>query len=198
MAALVAIPRPRSVGSMSEVRIAHYWHRYEADMARGFLDEAGIPCRLLSDDAAGGVSYIGGLAGASVIVAEVHAEEAAQVLESAGMQLGYGEESGPAVELAQRAEALPPVARADLDDLTHALKAAQKKEFRHYVGCLLGVTPAALIPVVGLAMKGEVALMVLLSVLVCFSEGWKAVKFSREVKRIEAALATLEEETRTE
>lgn len=183
---------------MSEVRIAHYWHRYEADMARGFLEEADIPCRLLSDDAAGGVSYVGGLAGAWVIVADVHAEEAGRVLESAGMHLGHGEPSGPAVELARRADSLPPVARAELDDLTHALKQARDKEFKHYVRCLLGVSPAALIPVVGLAMRGEVALLVLLSVLVCFSEGWKAVKTSRVVRRLEAALATLEEETRGE
>ena len=181
---------------MREVRIVHYRHRYEADMARGFLDEADIPCRLVSDDAAGGIAYLGGLAGAWVIVAEADAGAAVDVLESAGMRTGPEKPSGPAVDLALRADALTPVARSELDDLTSALEKAHKDEFKFFVRCLLGVTPAAVIPLVGLALKGEVALIALLCVLVVFSEGWKAVKANREVKRLEQALARLEEDTR--
>jgi len=181
---------------MSEARIAHFRHRYEADMARGFLDDAGIPCRLLSDDAAGGVAYIGGLAGAWVIVPEVEVEAALDVLESAGMQLGPEEPSGPAAELARRVDSLPPIARSDLDDLTHALEKARKDEFRHFIWCVLGGTPAAVIPLVGLAARGEAALIAVLMVLVFLSEGWKTLKAGREVKRLEAALARLDEETR--
>ncbi|HSG09380.1 MAG TPA: DUF2007 domain-containing protein [Longimicrobiales bacterium] len=183
---------------MSEARIAHFRHRYQADMARGFLDDAGIPCRLLSDDAAGGVAYIGGLAGAWVIVAEENADAAVEVLGSAGMQLGPEEPSGPAAELARRADTLPPVARSDLDDLTHALEKAHKSELRHFLGCLLGATPAAIIPLVGLAARGEMALIALLTVLIVLSEGRKAVKASREVKRLEAALVQLDDDTRDE
>lgn len=183
---------------MSEVRIVHYRHRYEADMARGFLDEADIPCRLLSDDAAGGMAYIGGLAGAWVIVADVDAEAAVAVLDSAGMRVGSERPSGPAVDLARRSDVLSPVARAELGDLTRALEKAQKDEFKYFVRCILGVTPAAVIPLVGLALRGEVALIALLCVLVVFSEGWKAVTAGREVKRLERALARLDEETREE
>ena len=178
------------------VRIAHYQHRYEADMARGFLDDADIPCSLLSDDAAGGISYIGGLAGAWVIVGEADAEAAVEVLTGAGMPVGPLAPSGPAVELARRADALPPLERSDAQDLTQALEAAQKAEFKYFVRCLLGVAPAAFIPLVGLAARGETALLALLTVLVVFTEGWKAIKSSREVKRLERALARLEEETR--
>lgn len=183
---------------MSEARIAHFRYRHEADMARGFLDEADIPCRLLSDDAGGGAIYIGGLAGAWVIVAGAHAEAATEVLESAGMQLGPEEPSGPAAELARRADTLPPVARSDLDDLTHALEKAQKSEFRHFLGCVLGATPAAIIPLVGLALGGETALIALLAVLIVLSEGRKALRAGREVKRLEAVLVQLDEETRDE
>lgn len=180
---------------MADVRIVHYKHRYEADMARGFLDDAGIPCSLASDSAAGGVSYIGGLAGAWVIVGDADAEAAVEVLEDAGMR-GPEQPSGPAADLALRADTLPPVERSEAEDLTEALEAAQKAEFKYFVRCVLGVSPAALIPLVGLAAQGEIALIALLTFLVVFTEGWKAVKSSREVKRLERALAKLEEETR--
>ncbi|HKJ00892.1 MAG TPA: hypothetical protein VJ997_00515 [Longimicrobiales bacterium] len=181
---------------MNEVRIVHYRHRYEADMARGFLDEADIPSRLVSDNAAGGVPYIGGLAGAWVVVAGENAQAAVEILESAGMQVGPEEPSGPAVDLARRADTLAPVARAELEDLTRALEKAEKDELKYFVRAALGVTPAAVIPLVGLALGGEVALIALLCVLVVFSEGWKAMKASRRVKQLELALARLDEETR--
>lgn len=165
-------------------------------MARGFLDEADIPCRLVSDDAGGGASYVGGLAGAWVIVSEVDAEAAVEVLSSAGMQLGSDEPSGPAVELARRADSLTPVGRSDLGDINQALEKAQKDEFKHWVLCLFGVSPAAVIPALGLMAGGEMALLAILSVLVFLSEAWKAVRSGREVKRWHGALVQLEEETR--
>ncbi len=39
-----------------EVILARYWHRHEAELAAGFLDDAGIPYRLQIDDA-GGVDF---------------------------------------------------------------------------------------------------------------------------------------------
>jgi hypothetical protein len=181
---------------MSEVRVAHFRYRHEADMARGFLDDADIPCRLISDDAAGGAAYLGGLAGAWVLVREEHGQGALEVLESAGMLTALQEPTGPAADLARRADALPPVPRSELDDLTRALEKARKDEFKYFVLCLLGVSPAAVIPLAGLVVQEEIALFLLLAVLVVLSEGWKGIKAGREVKRLEAALASLEEETR--
>lgn len=83
---------------MSEVRVAYFRHRYEADMARGFLDDADTPCRLISDNAAGGVAYVGGLAGAWILVGEANAEAAVDVLESAGMLTTLETPAGPAAE----------------------------------------------------------------------------------------------------
>lgn len=178
-------------------RIAYYRHRYQADLARGFLDDADIPCQLLSDDTAGGVSYIGGLAGAWVIVGDEDAERAREVLDGAGMLVDpEAASSGPAVELARRADTLPPVARSDLDDLTRALDRARKDEFRYFLRSVLGLSPAAVIPFIGLAREGRIALVGLLMVLVFVTEGWKGIKMGREVKRLEGALARLEEETR--
>lgn len=177
---------------MSEIRIAHFQHHWEGEFARGFLEEAGVPSRLVSDHAAGGSPYLGSMAGASLLVPEEATERAREVLEAAGV-LGTREEARPA--LLERP--LPPVLRADAADLTEQLRKARKSEVRHGVFTLMGVTPAAVVPLVGLALEGNVALVALLCVLVVFVEGWQWIKAGREVARLEAALAELEEEADT-
>jgi hypothetical protein len=64
---------------------------------------------------------------------------------------------------------------------------------RHFIRCMLGVTPAAAIPVVGLALEGNVALLALLCVMVTFVEGWRWIRAGRLAKRLERELAILEE-----
>lgn len=175
---------------MPDTFLAHFSHRWEAEFAQGFLDDAGVPSRLVSDDAAGGSPYMGGLAGATLFVAPAHAEEARAALESAGLLRPAGE--APPVPLAERP--LPPVLRAEAADIEERLRRARKAEMRHVVFMFLGITPAAVVPLVGLALEGNVALMALLCVLVVFVEGWRWIRAGREVQRLEDALARLEEE----
>ncbi|MGD8318919.1 MAG: DUF2007 domain-containing protein [Gemmatimonadota bacterium] len=178
---------------MSETLLAHFKHGWEAEFARGFLDEAGIPCRVFSDAQAGGHPYAGGLAGASLSVAEFDAARAHAVLEDAGV-LGPGgvlQEGGGAAS-ASTSGPLPPVLQADLDDVNRQLRRARRKEMGHFVRSMLGITPAALIPIVGLALRGEVALVALVCVSVVFVEGWRWIQAGREVRRLEDMLTKLE------
>jgi len=172
---------------MPETLLAHFAHHWEAEMARGYLEEAEIPSRLISDNLAGGHFYMGSIAGASLLVATPRLEDARRVLGDAGV-LGTGH------PLAERP--LSGVARADREDLTERLRAARKAEVRHFIRCMLGMTPTAVIPVVGLALEGNVALIALLCVLVVFVEGWKWIRAGKLVKRLQAEIATLEREAR--
>ena len=187
---------------MPESLLAHFAHHWEAEMARGYLEEAHIPSRLISDNLAGGHFYMGSVAGASLLVATAKLEAARKVLGDAGVlepaadaaepgdaEGGDGDESHA---LAERP--LTPVARADREDLTERLRVARKAEVRHFIRCMLGMTPTAVIPVVGLALEGNVALIALLCVLVVFVEGWRWIRAGKLVKRLQAELARLEEE----
>lgn len=73
---------------MTEVLIARYGYRHEAELAQGFLRDAGIPCRVASDDAGGVDLSISFLAGASLFVAEVDLEAAVEILKMAGQAGG--------------------------------------------------------------------------------------------------------------
>jgi hypothetical protein len=68
------------------IEIARYAYRHEAELAAGFLKDAGIEAVVLADDAGG---YEFGLAfarPARLLVAEAHAREARQVLEDTGFE----------------------------------------------------------------------------------------------------------------
>lgn len=178
---------------MSETLLASFVQHWEAELARGYLEDAGVPSRLISDNLAGGHTYMGGLSGASLLVAAERAEEAYQVLASAGLVAPVGDD-GPTP--ASPPLPLPPAERAERDDILEALAAARKAETRHALWCMLGVTPAAVIPLVGLALEGNVALMAVLCGLVVLVEGWRWVAASRKVRGLEVALADVEERAR--
>ncbi len=184
---------------MPETRLAHFDHHWEAEMARGYLDDAGLPSRLVSDNLAGGYTYVGSVSGASLLIAAELFDEARRVLTSAGV-LHPAPEEGDALSTEVRPgpapTATPPLAplqEADRRDLTERLTAARKAEVRHFIRCMLGVTPAAVIPVVGLALEGNVALLALLCVLVTLVEGWRWIRAGRLVKRLEGELALVGE-----
>ncbi len=186
------VERDGSVQEMQETVLAHFGHHWEAEFAQGYLEDAGIPSRLVSDGAAGGQPYVGGLAGASIRVAGADATRARDVLVSAGLLPGRRAEPDPGRAL--RKGGLGPLARADLEDLTERLEAARKAEVRHFIRCMLGMTPSAVIPFVGLALEGSVALIALLCVLVVFVEGWRWIRAGRLVRRLEAQLANVEDD----
>lgn len=187
---------------MREIRVGHFDRLWEAELARGYLEDAGVPSRLISDNLAGGSTYVGSVAGASLLVGSDHLEEARRVLTGAGL-LGAGargagadgdEPSAPARDRpgAGAARALAPVQRADRYDLIERIAVARDAEVRHFIRCMLGITPAAVIPAAGLVLEGNVALLALLCVLVSLVEGWKWIRAGRVTKRLAEELARLD------
>ena len=186
---------------MPESRLAHFDHHWEAELAQGYLEDAGVPSRVASDNLAGGHTYMGGLSGASLFVAPEQLEEARGILLAAGvLDDGSGEAHLAPGPVHPERTPLPgarspsPVQQADRRDLTERLEAARKAEVRHFILCMLGVSPAAVIPIVGLALEGNVAILALLCVLVVLVEGWKWIRARRLVKLIEMELAELAED----
>jgi hypothetical protein len=172
--------------------VARFSLRWEAEFARGYLEDAGIPSRLQDDGSVGTGPYTGDLMGATLMVASSDAVRARETLESAGVL-----ESAEALEnrpppLLDRS--LPPVLRADAQDVTEALRLVRRAETRHGIGALLGFTPMALIPMVGLVAQGSEALIGTLCVLVCVTEGWKWIRAGKEARRLEMVLLELEDE----
>jgi hypothetical protein len=181
-----------------EVTVARFKFLHEAEYAQGFLDEAGIRCLLKPDNAAGGAPYIGGLAGAALVVAAADLDQSLEVLRIAGV-LGEDTESLKALRTELEAlRSLSPALRADLADVELALDRARKKEVRHFVWAMFGVSPAALIPFLGLALEGEGALLALLCVMVVTVEGWRWSKARGEVRSLEVMLVELREEAEQE
>lgn len=175
---------------MLETRLAHFDHHWEAELARGYLEDAGVPSRLASDNLAGGHAYVGSVAGASLFVAPEQLDEALRILRSAGvLEAGSGSSGGGRLPAART---LSPLQAAEKLDLEERLEATRKAEVRHFIRCMLGVTPTAVIPVVGLALEGSVALLALLCVLVSLVEGWRWIRAGKESRRLGAALAALE------
>jgi len=186
---------------MPETRLARFDHHWEAELAQGYLEDAGVPSRVASDNLAGGHTYMGSVSGASLFVAPEQLDEARGILVAAGVLEmeagGSGAALGPpgsdrAPLAAERP--LSPVRQADRLDLTQRIEAARKAEVRHFIRCMLGVTPTAVIPIVGLALDGNVALLALLCVLVVLVEGWQWIRSGRLVKRLQGELARLEEQ----
>lgn len=70
---------------MSEVVIARFSYRHDAEFAQGFLADAGLPSWLTSDDAGGVDLSISFLSGASLSVPTEHARAVVRVLEQAGV-----------------------------------------------------------------------------------------------------------------
>jgi hypothetical protein len=181
---------------VSEVRLAHFRHRWEAEFARGFLSDGEIPSRLAEDGAVGSGLYTGDLAGTSLFVTVEDEAQAREILEAAGVLESAEAASNRPPPLTERD--LPPVLRADAEDLTERLDAARRAETRHGIYALLGFTPAAVIPLVGLFLEGNMELLALLFVLIVALEGGKWIRAGKEVQRLEILLAELEEEADAE
>jgi hypothetical protein len=64
------------------VVVATFAHRYQAEIAAGYLEDAEVPVAIFADD--GGGAYPLGM-GARVVVPEVEAERARKVLVRAGV-----------------------------------------------------------------------------------------------------------------
>jgi len=180
---------------VSEVSVARFKFLHEAEYAQGFLEDAGIRSRLKPDNAAGGAAYIGGLAGAALVVTAGDVDRSSEVLRAAGvLEEAEGSGSASRVSEEERLQSLSPALRADLADVERALERARKKEARHFAFAVFGVSPAALIPFLGLALEGEGALLAVLCMMVVIVEGWRWFKARGEVRSLEVTLLELNEE----
>ena len=117
-----------------DVPIAEYSYRHEAEFAAGFLENAGIPFRLQTDDAGGADSFMTITRPARLWVRREDVDEARDVLE-----LDVVETSGTAV--ASRSPARP--------DASGAVLVARERLLAGTVGSVslvvgLGITPVVL------------------------------------------------------
>lgn len=72
--------------SRSPVLVARFSYRHEAELAMGFLEDAGISAGLFVDDAGGAEVGLAFSNPARILVAPEDAEEARTVLRDAGFQ----------------------------------------------------------------------------------------------------------------
>lgn len=79
-------------GDGSPLVIARFAYRHQGDLARGYLEDAGIVCALFVDDASGIESGMAFSNPARLVVRDVDAERAREVLRGAGLI----EDRGPA------------------------------------------------------------------------------------------------------
>ncbi len=85
------------------------------------------------------------------------------------------------------------IVQAEVDDLERELRAVKRKERWHFVWALTGISPAALIPAIGLFREGSFGLVVLLALLVTISQLYLGVKASGKAARLKKALEGLRE-----
>jgi len=83
---------------------------------------------------------------------------------------------------------------SEVEDLEQELRAVQRKVRRHFVWTFLGLSPAALIPAIGLFREGSFGLLILLVVLVTISQGYLGGKAARKASRLKKALNRRREE----
>ena len=83
---------------------------------------------------------------------------------------------------------------SEIENLERELRVVRRKANWHFLWTVLGVSPAAIIPALGLMREGSVGLLVLLAVLVTISQGYLGAKASRKAGHLEAALKTLKKE----
>ena len=123
-----------------DVPIAEYLYRHEAEFAAGFLEDAGIPFRLQTDDAGGADSFMTIARPARLWVRREDVEEARDVLEIDDVKIG-----GPAV--VRRLPARPDAFGTVLLGRERLLAGTLGGVF-FAVG--FGITPLALSPVLAL------------------------------------------------
>jgi len=81
-----------------------------------------------------------------------------------------------------------PVMAADREDLRERLQERRRAARRHTFWAAMGVSPAALIPVLGTLNELGMGLAVSLSAVVMVVEAWRAQRATREADAIERAL----------
>lgn len=79
------------------------------------------------------------------------------------------------------------------DDLAARLRIVRRKEKRHLLWTILGFSPGAAIPALGLMREGSTGLLLLLGGLVVVVQGYSWNKAAREAEKLEKQLLRLSE-----
>jgi len=80
---------------------------------------------------------------------------------------------------------------SEVSDLEQELRVVRRKARWHFVWIVLGISPAAIIPALGLIREGSRGLLALLAVLVTISQGYAGAKASKKAGELEATLKEL-------
>ena len=80
------------------------------------------------------------------------------------------------------------IVQAEVDDLERELRTVRKKERWHFVWALTGMSPAVLIPAIGLFLDGYYGLVVPFVLLVTISQFYLGVKAAGKAARLKRAL----------
>ena len=83
------------------------------------------------------------------------------------------------------------VSGVEKTDLEARLRIVRRKKNRHFLWTILGFSPGAAIPMLGLMREGNPGLVVLLSGLVVVVEGYSWYRAARETRRLEEELKLL-------
>ena len=80
---------------------------------------------------------------------------------------------------------------AKREDLEQKLLAVRKKKNRHLLWAVLGISPAAIIPAIGLLVEGQGVLLMVLLVLVFLGQVYGWTKTSFEARKLDKELLEL-------
>lgn len=83
--------------------------------------------------------------------------------------------------------------QSEIEDLEQELRAVSRKERWHFVWALIGISPAALIPAIGLFREESYGLVILLVFLVMISQFYLGIKAAGKAARLKKALEDLRE-----
>ena len=90
------------------------------------------------------------------------------------------------------------VIESQIHELVGDLRATRKKRRWHYTWLLLGISPGAVIPAMGLLAEGSLGLLVSFLVLVAFWQIYLGAKASSKMDELEARIEGLKSQLRTE
>lgn len=82
----------------------------------------------------------------------------------------------------------------EVDEMERRFETAQRKEKKHLLWMVLGLSPAAAIPALGLFLEGSSGLLLLLLGLVAVTQAVSWNRAAREAERLEAELRRFRDE----
>ena len=86
------------------------------------------------------------------------------------------------------------ILRAEIVDLSEDLSNTERRHRRHFFWTLLGFSPTAVIPAVGIALGQATIPLGVLILLLVGREAWKTVTTGRDARRLRSQIADREDE----